>query len=490
MQKRSYKHILYFITIVIIITLDIQIYWNYKNYQTGKQQLINDVQISLDNAVDLYYTELAEKNTIRFTSDSTNWRSLLKKGELRNLLKKIDSDEVNFKRLKLPDSFDMTDISIFNTDENDHITGRRLISFDSDKPNDSIARKLVFEQLTSKIVVSITQDSLQLQKVDSLVQKELSRKKIAVDYGLRFTNSIGDRRETHNAIIKSSILSTSSESAYLPKTSSLELFFTNEKLTIFKKNMASILLSFLLVGAVIACLLFLLKIINHQKHMAELKNDLISNITHEFKTPISTISVALEGILNFNKENDQKKTKKYIEMSSDQLQKLNTMVEKILETATLDSEELQLNLEESNLTTLVQTITEKHQTNSHNKSISFTNSHKNIWKKIDRFHFENAINNIIDNAIKYGGDAINVSIKNTNPYIVIDIADNGSSLTKAHKERIFEKFYRVPKGNTHDIKGFGIGLFYTKTLIEKHGGTIRLELDHDQTNFKITLPNG
>jgi two-component system phosphate regulon sensor histidine kinase PhoR len=85
---------------------------------------------------------------------------------------------------------------------------------------------------------------------------------------------------------------------------------------------------------------------------------------------------------------------------------------------------------------------------------------------------------------------VGISIINTDPHIIIEIKDNGAGLTKAHKEKIFEKFYRVPKGNTHDVKGFGIGLFYTKTIIEKHKGTIQLSLDQELTNFKITLPNG
>lgn len=490
MRKRSYKNILYFITIVIIITLGIQVYWNYESYQAGKQQLINEVQISLDNAVNQYYIKLAEENTIRFTSDSTNMGHLFRKGGIVRFLKNIDSNKINIKKLILQDSIDKTDISIFDTHNINNIDKGRLISITADIPGDSTTQKEMFEQLTSRVVVSITQDSLRLQKIDSLIQQELLRKKITVDYGLRFTNFNRDTRETNNKIIKSAILHTSSKSAYLPKTSSLELFFTNEKLTIFKKNMVSILLSFLLVSAVIACLLFLLKIINHQKHLAELKNDLISNITHEFKTPIATISAALEGIQNFNQENDQKKTKKYIEMSSGQLNKLNTMVEKILETATLDSDELQLNLEETNLRLLIQSISEKHEANSQEKKITFTSTPKNIWKKIDVFHFENAINNIVDNAIKYGGNTINVSIKNTDANIIIEIIDNGTGLTKAHKEKIFEKFYRIPKGNTHDIKGFGIGLFYTKSLIEKHDGTVQLILDQGLTNFKITLSNG
>jgi two-component system phosphate regulon sensor histidine kinase PhoR len=112
-----------------------------------------------------------------------------------------------------------------------------------------------------------------------------------------------------------------------------------------------------------------------------------------------------------------------------------------------------------------------------------------VFANVDVFHFENAINNIIDNAFKYGGNHIEVVLKSKSSQIEIEISDDGTSLLKANKERIFEKFYRVPKGNTHDVKGFGIGLYYTKKIIEKHNCTIKLDLDKNKTTFKIALPN-
>ena len=128
-----------------------------------------------------------------------------------------------------------------------------------------------------------------------------------------------------------------------------------------------------------SCLLFLLKIINRQKQLAEVKNDLISNITHEFKTPIATISVALEGIKNFNRENDPIKTGNYVNTSTAQLDKLTMMVEKLLETATLDGDDLALNKEEINLNEILENLVQKHQTLAPEKSIRFTALRENNW---------------------------------------------------------------------------------------------------------------
>ena len=212
-----------------------------------------------------------------------------------------------------------------------------------------------------------------------------------------------------------------------------------------------------------------------------------SNITHEFKTPLATINVALEGIERFNLNNDPEKSKKYADMSKKEVEKLTLMVEKLLETATLDSDQLELNTEEVDLNYILERITTIDIELLHGKTITFLSDEKDCLVSIDQFHFENALNNIIDNAIKYGGDFIKVFVNKTATEVNISIKDNGKSLTKQQASQIFEKFYRVPKGNTHNVKGFGIGLFYAKNIIEKHGGSISVDINNG-VEFLIKLP--
>lgn len=345
-----------------------------------------------------------------------------------------------------------------------------------------------FTLLTSKVFVSISHDSLSLKKIDRLLRPELSRKNLNIDYGLTFEGR-GLRIQKLNAR-KPTQLTTNSESPFLPKGSSLSIHFSNETKIILKRILTGVLISTLLVLAVIGSLFYLLRIIRHQKQLAEVKNDLISNITHEFKTPIATISVALEGLKNFNVIEDKEKTKNYLNISSDQLTKLNVMVEKLLETATLDSGNLELNNETININDLLSTLVDKHLMQTKSKTINFEPQQTFFEANVDVFHFENAINNIIDNAIKYGGDQVRVELSQNSYSFTISISDNGNSLKKTDENQIFEKFYRASKGNTHDVKGFGIGLYYTKKIIEKHGGTIQLDLKKNRTTFKLTLPNG
>ena len=108
---------------------------------------------------------------------------------------------------------------------------------------------------------------------------------------------------------------------------------------------------------------------------------------------------------------------------------------------------------------------------------------------IDPFHFENALSNLVDNAIKYGGNNIKIDIHSNLTSVEIAVEDNGKGIDKNLQEKIFDKFYRIPKGNTHDVKGFGIGLYYSKKIIEKHKGLLNLESTKTKTTFKIIMPN-
>ena len=240
--------------------------------------------------------------------------------------------------------------------------------------------------------------------------------------------------------------------------------------------------------SVIFCLIYLLKIISTQKELAEIKNDLINNITHKFKTPIATISAAIEAIESFNATDNKEKTKQYAAISAFQLKKLHQMVEKLLETATLDSESLMLQKEPINIVDLIAKIVKKYKLLTQ-KNINFTTNVDSRMIEIDVFHFENAISNLVDNAIKYGGDIIEINLNSVLNITEISVADNGKGIDKSHQERIFDKFFRVPKGNTHDIKGFGIGLYYTKKIMEKHDGSVNIISNFENTIFKLQIPN-
>ncbi len=489
MDKKNYKWVVYFIGITILTTIAVQVYWNYREYQMNKQNLISKVQLSLDNSVEAYFANLTKSGIITFKSlDSIDLKEktdtiIVSTNSKRGFRKKIDST--------------LHSIATLDNQKPLFIKSKRI----NNHPYPFFTANKLFpkniDSLISKVVISISRDTLDLQKLDTYLIDEFNRNKIDVNYALQY--NYVPRHPHQDSVVEKSInykienfpkkhLKAISNSTFLPFKSKLELRFTNETAILLRDSLISMLLSFLLSISIIASLIYLLKTIYKQKQLAEVKNDLISNITHEFKTPIATISTALEALKSFNALNDKEKSEKYISIANSQVSKLNLMVEKILETATLNQEELSLNKQPLNIVNLVEEVVEKYKIINPKKTFKFEHNLKNNILKLDKFHFENALGNILDNAIKYGGNNITVELNFKNEHTILLIKDNGNGIHKSQKEKVFEQFYRIPMGNTHNVKGFGIGLYYTKKIIEKHGGSINIIYDkNNNTLFKIEL---
>lgn len=444
--------------------------------------MINEVQISLDNAVEEYYAASAKKQTRFYFGNLVDSLPGLNAvaGE-----RKIFTGKNNMRLTAAADSAGLkpgqrySPIELLGAVDPKKIESIQVLGADE-------ISKLV-ESKVGRIILSMREDTLNIEKMDSLVQQELSRKGIGVDYGLLYTGPPGLEQFHNKHVMEKASLSTSSKSTWLPSQTNLRLYFTNETATILKQNIAGIFLSALLLAAVIGSLLFLLKVINNQKQLAEIKNDFISNLTHEFKTPIATIRVAMEGILNFNKNNDPYKTEKYVKASYAQVEKLDGMVEKLLEVATLNGNRLELRKEQIDVVALARQQALKFANLDREKEFEIKSNKQEIFLMADAFHLENVFNNILDNAFKYGGCKIQLSLTASKDKIKIICSDNGKNLSRSQSEQIFEKFYRVPKGNTHDVKGYGIGLYYSRQIIDRHGGNIKAEAEGN-TNIIIELP--
>lgn len=507
MNTRKYNWILYLISATIILTVAVQFYWNYKNYQENKKRVRNEIQISLDNAIEEYYSNLSKSKFFSFVSkDSLNSisisskdtifrREIHERDSINNVRYNVTSVAVGtegyreFKTLpKFLDSLLQKNKSLTTSKDSSHVFEKnRRAPFSI-----SIGRKLpdslrVIKGLRS-VYIALTNNDINFTALDSIFSQQLEQKGIKSSFYFHYYDKDSLLQTTKNDSAKVLATYINAKSTYLSPTQELKAYHSDSTISALKKSSTGILLSLLLSLTVISSLFYLLKIINKQKELAEIKNDLISNITHEFKTPIATVSTAIEAIENFNVINDKEKTQKYLSMSSMQLKKLNQMVEKLLETATLDSENLILKKEEVDLVDLASRVAKKHQLLT-DKKIAFSSNIESKWIKIDLFHFENAISNLIDNAIKYGGDTIEINVNSVLNHTEISVADNGTGIEKNQHEKIFDKFYRIPKGNKHDVKGFGIGLYYTKKIVEKHEGTIYLLSNNQNTIFKISLPN-
>ncbi|WP_421977637.1 sensor histidine kinase [Roseivirga seohaensis] len=500
MKKRKFKAIIYLISFTVFITVGIQVYRNVQNYNLNKQRFINDVQVALDNGVEGYFSSLAKNFVFLDRNDSGAFDASEIKAFFQNSIKGKASDSLKKFQFSTNTAV-LSDTSIGGVtirstgkgDSNVQLRGVAKLNNGVSIRNITVSKDTIsstrlneLEAFTTKVMISMVQDTIDFKNLTQYVKKELGRKKIDIDFAfasLQNNEVVELSREFRDDEFS---LSTLSKASYLPKKE-LKMYFDNASLIILKRGMVDLLISLLISVSVIGSLLYLYRIINQQKQLAEIKNDLISNITHEFKTPIATVTSALEGIANFNKQNDPEKTAKYLDMSNDQLKKLNLMVEKLLETATLDSDELSLRKEPVNLTLLLSSMIEKYKMLAGNKRLAFVAPTADVIIEADPFHLENALSNLVDNAIKYGGNEIQVILTKLGNRAQVVVQDNGGYIEKTQKERVFDKFYRIPTGNQHDVKGFGIGLYYTRKIIEKHGGSIDLVLKPQLTSFEVAF---
>jgi signal transduction histidine kinase len=234
-------------------------------------------------------------------------------------------------------------------------------------------------------------------------------------------------------------------------------------------------------------------IIFKQKKLDEIKNDFINNMTHEFKTPISTISLASQMLKDASIAKTPKTLQHITNIVQDESKRLSFLVEKVLQMAIFEKGKAGLKLKKLNINHLIHNVSTNFKLKVENKNGKIIENleAKNHYVYVDEVHFTNVIYNLYDNAFKYrkGTPILNVKTWNKNSGLVISVEDNGMGISKENLNRIFEKFYRVPTGNVHNVKGFGLGLAYVKKIVDDHGGSIAAKSELNVgTKFEIFLP--
>lgn len=238
---------------------------------------------------------------------------------------------------------------------------------------------------------------------------------------------------------------------------------------------------------------YTINVIMRQKRLSEIKTDFINNMTHELKTPISTIGLSSEMLLRSDFSNDPEKLKRYAGIIFKENKRLENQVERVLNVAKLDKEHLVLQKEKMDIHELLEEAKDNFMFNQleQNGGIVLHLEAENAEINADPVHITNVVYNLLDNAIKYCDKSpdITVSTKSDKKGIQIEFSDNGIGMKREDLKMIFDKFYRVPTGNVHNVKGFGLGLFYVKLIIEEHGGKIDVKSTINKgTTFTIWLP--
>lgn len=236
-------------------------------------------------------------------------------------------------------------------------------------------------------------------------------------------------------------------------------------------------------------------LIFRQKRLGEMKTDFMNNMTHEFKTPISSISLAAQMLKDEAVTKTPEVLKSISNIIYEETKRLSFQVEKVLETSILEKEKSIMKFKEANIHEIIENVTNNFSIKVTSKGGIINNKLEAIepWAMVDEMHFTNVIYNLLDNALKYRNldqsPILKIKTWNEKDSLLIAVEDNGIGIKKEHLKKIFEKFHRVPTGNVHNVKGFGLGLAYVKKIIEKHKGNIRAESEiHRGTKFIITIP--
>lgn len=229
-----------------------------------------------------------------------------------------------------------------------------------------------------------------------------------------------------------------------------------------------------------------------QQRLADIKNEFISNITHELKTPIATVSVAIEAMRSFSAAMDPAKSKEYLDISANELQRLSLLVDKVLKLSMFEKRSIELKYEELDLQALVQEVTDSMRLQFERRQATVTiEAAGDTRLQGDRLNLVSVVFNLVDNALKYSNTApqIQISMREAGTKVQLVVADQGIGVPEEYRRRIFEKFFRVPTGNVHNAKGYGLGLSYVSHVVARHRGDIRVEPNGAAgSRFVINLP--
>ncbi|WP_326995655.1 HAMP domain-containing sensor histidine kinase [Chitinophaga sp. 212800010-3] len=459
-------------------------YWLYNSYKLREEQFNKEINESLRTAVFNKQFSDVRRYIRYFGKDKDSLKSPTMKG-LADQLEEIGVPKGKRFRPRKPDW-------------DDHFPGPGHPP--EGFPGDSHARNYadtLARQISEFLITSnLSNDSTNLKKLDSVFRVELTNRQINTPYRLDtfHISYSGFARETFRDSLRRREPRRTSKIPFNPASSLfVQASFDSPLQFILQKMIWTLLASVVLLVLTTVSFLYMLRTILKQKKLSEVKNDFINNMTHELKTPIATVSAAVEALQNFNALNDQRKTQTYLDISKNELQRLSDLVEKVLHIAAEEKEDIELYREETDLNEIIDNILSNHQLKATKQlQIRYDNKIGDRTVYVDKTHLANAINNLVDNAIKYSGDLVQLYIQTSleNGTLKIRVKDNGIGIPKVYQNSIFDKFFRVPTGNLHNVKGFGLGLSYVQKIVEMHGGTIQVTSEPDKgSEFIITIPS-
>ncbi|MGL4630487.1 MAG: sensor histidine kinase [Leadbetterella sp.] len=495
------------------------------------QQAINATAIKIEQEEITFLTKQrideAERRTLlEKLSKGSNAHFIEQKD---GMIKIISSEKINYEKAKSSETkSDVLSEKKLNNTENSSLKfqGEKLnsntryyekLAKDYENKQNSLAElsKVLFSDTTQseseklrkmKILSNVLDDletaprnlkeRVNYQLIDTLLKKELIAKGLPKNYTFWVFDGtkqvIGGDQKVRMMDSKSGFKAFLFGNQGAKSNQYLWVEFPNENTYILRKNLNILLSAIMLLVFIGAIFYYAISMMLSQSKLAVIKNDFINNMTHELKTPVATIQLAVEmlkdGDLSLNKD----MSNRYLDIVQDENKRLASHVEKVLNMARFDKGDIKLNLESLELMQIINAALDhlKLQIESVNAAITIQASHTIYYVLGDKVHLTNIIFNLVENALKYSKDKpeIEISVESSGEYVKLVIADNGIGIQEDHVSKIFDKFYRVPTGNLHNTKGYGLGLSYVKNMIELHKGKISVSSKKGLgTQFTILL---
>lgn len=350
-------------------------------------------------------------------------------------------------------------------------------------------------QLSSNYFVVDVNSEIDANILEHYLKTEFERYNIQTDYEYGIYNCETDAMEYGNYVFYNGKVRQDAPPVNLGKYRGYNYYFGVNFPLLSNTIMGDMTMWFFMAGILAISVVFFaysIFVILKQKRLSEMQRDFINNMTHEFKTPIASINIAADVISNPATMGEPSRILTYGSVIKHEVNRLNDQVDKVLQIARIEKSGFHLRPEMINLNELISQVTENCKANNAGKiSISLQLSPRVQAIQADRMHLSNIFYNLFDNAIKYAGNTPAVEIKTqlTDNKVIVTFTDNGPGIDRAHHKRVFQKFYRIPTANVHDVKGFGLGLFYVKCICDAHHWKISLDPSADKgTTFILEIP--
>ena len=513
MNNKFIPFISVLMTISMIVFVTLQLYWIKELYSALNQDFSNKVYSALESSskkmqlleVEKYLNQ-DNKNLgktiidssnqptqtyIQQNSDSANKTTItFQKSIVENHNFPISNQGDSLKLTKL-----YTDEGILKIKKERNSSEPLTAQLSKDINNNTYALRAFAKLVASNLPIEKRVD---VKTLDSVLSKELKLNGLKTKFGFAVMDKKNNITEVVNDIYKAE--KVDSDYTYPLFTDSkdrtlytLALVFPDKKYSLAKTNLPMLLGTIMSLLTILGIYIISINYMMRQKKIAEVKTDFINNMSHEFKTPLATISVATDSLANDKIATNPEKVKYYSGLIKQENLRMKKQVENVLNMSKLERNEVKLFLKETDVRALIKEITESFGLIVAQRNGTLTQEfNTDRYKfKIDEFHISNALVNLLDNANKYSPEApeIKVRTRNEGNWYVVEISDKGMGMETDNKTRIFEKFFREETGNIHNVKGQGLGLSYVKKIVELHKGQIIVDSQKGKgSTFTIKLP--